>query len=258
MTEICTRPHLDAQTQRLEGKVAIVTGGTTRIGRATAKLLAQSGVTVVIYGRAQRDLDDAVEDIQRAGGEVFGLAADNAYEDQILRVFDETQSRFGDIDILINNAALPAKSLLEDYSYDDALYIMRVNILGYLTCIREAVKMMKRKGMGHIVNMGSMSAKVREPGADIYVATKGAIEAMSESLRKCLGSDNIRISLIEPGLTGTNLHGEPADVEGQRRKEEDQEMMTAEDIALVIYDTLVLPPRANIVELRISPTKQAI
>ncbi len=247
-----------AETQDLSGKVAIITGGTTGIGRATAVLLAEKGVRVVISGRNERELGDALVDIEDTGGEAHGVMADNAYEDQILKLFEETHSKFGDIDILINNAALPAKSILQEHSYEDALYIMRVNILGYLTCIREAVKMMRRKGGGHIVNLGSMSAQVRETGADVYVATKGAIEAMSESFRKSLAEENIKISLIEPGMVGTNLHGEPPDIQDQLSMEAEGTMLMAEDIAMVIYYTLILPPRSSILELRIAPIKQAL
>lgn len=246
------------QTQNLAGKVAIITGGTTGIGRSTALLLAEKGVKVVIYGRSENELNDAMRDLEDTGGEFLGLTADNAYEDQILKVFEETRNKFGDIDILINNAALPAKSILKEQNYEEALYILRVNILGYLACTREAVKMMRRKGSGHIVNVGSMSAQVRETGADIYVATKGAIEAMSESFRKTLAEENIKISLIEPGMVGTNLHGEPPDVDSQIEMEAEGEMLMAEDIATVIYHTLILPPRSSVLELRIAPIKQTI
>lgn len=247
----------EPETMSLEGKVAIITGGTTGIGRATANLLAKKGVKVVIYGRHEQELQDAMNDLKETRGEFLGLTADNAYEDQIVRVFEETRNRFGDIDILINNAALPASSILET-DYEDALYILRVNILGYLTCIREAMKMFSNKGQGHIINIGSMSAVVREETSDLYVATKAAIEGFSEALRKRLGKDNIRISLIEPGKVGTNLHGEPPDVQQQLEQEAAGEMLEAEDLAYAIYYTLTQPPRSNILELRVAPIKQAI
>jgi NADP-dependent 3-hydroxy acid dehydrogenase YdfG len=143
-------------------------------------------------------------------------------------------------------------------SYDQSLYVLRTNILGYLTCSREAVKMMKRKGGGHIVNIGSLSAKVREVDSDVYVATKGAIEAMSESLRKKLAEDNIKISLIEPGLVGSNLAGEPPNVNEQIQQEAEGQMLEAEDIAQAVYYTLTQPDRSAVLEIRVAPIKQAL
>ena len=242
---------------RLDGKVAIITGSTTGIGRATALLLAKHGVKVVVYGRHEQELLDTEWELQAVGGDYLALTADNAYEDQVLRVFQETQARFGDIDILVNNAAMPAKSTL-DMSYDEMLYALRVNVLGYLVCTREAVAMMRRKGKGHIVNVGSLSAKVRETGSDVYVATKAGIEAMSESLRKVLYPEQIRISLIEPGLVGTNLAGEPPDVNQQVQQEAEGRALEAEDIARAIYYTLTQPERSNILMMRIAPTMQGL
>lgn len=247
----------EPELQKLEGKVAIITGATTGIGRATANLLAKDGVKVVVFGRHEQELKDALSDLEKVGGEFRGMTADTSKEEDIKAVFDLAKREFGDIDILINNAALPAKSIL-DMSYDEALYVLRVNILGYLACIREAVNMMKNKGGGHIVNVGSMSAQVREVGSDVYVATKAAIEAMSESLRKHLGEQNIKISVIEPGMVGTNLHGEPPDVEGQLQMEAEGQMLEAEDIAQAIYYTLTQPPRSAVLEVRVAPIKQAI
>lgn len=255
--EMSEKKEFEPEIQKLEGKIAIITGGTTGVGRATVNLLLKHGVKVVTYGRHEQELKDAIADFEKIGGDFCGLVADNAYEDQIVNVFNETRNRFGDIDILINNAALPGGSIL-DSSYDEALYIMRVNILGYLTCIREAVKMMRNKGGGHIVNVGSLSAKVREVDSDVYVATKGAIEALSESLRKKLANENIHISLIEPGLVGSNLAGEPPDVEDQANREAEGEMLEAEDIAEAIYYALSQPNRTSVMEVRVAPIKQAL
>lgn len=245
------------ETTELAGKIAVVTGGTTGIGRATAVALASRGVKTVIYGRHQPELDEALAELRQTGGEGHGLIADNAYEEQIAHVFHEARERYGDIDILINNAAIPAHSILE-VPYDQALYALRVDLLGYLACMRQAVEMMRRKGSGHIVNIGSLSAIVRERGADLYVAGKAAIEAVSESIRKVIYEQRIRLSLIEPGNVGTNLHGEPRNVEEQRRMQDEGSMMKPEDIAAAVLYILTQPFRVNVLELRIAPTMQGL
>ncbi len=247
----------EPELRDLSGKVAIISGGTTGIGRATAGLLAKKGVKVVIYGRHEQPLQDAMNDLKRIGGDHMGLTADQAQEDQIVKVFAETKQRFGDIDILVNNAALAAGSAL-DTDYEQMEYVLRTNLLGYLVSVREAVRMMERKGEGHIVNIGSMSSTVREVGSDIYVATKAGIEGLSESLRKQLGEKNIRLSLIEPGKVSTNLVSDQPDPEKQQERELEGMSLAAADIAHAVYYVLSQPDRSNIAELRIIPAKQPI
>ena len=251
------KEHFGPEIVRLDGKVAIITGGTTGIGRATALLLARYGVKVVIYGRKEDPLEDALNDLKETGGQYHGLTADQAYEDDIKRVFSETKEHFGDIDILVNNAAVSAGSALE-MSYDEALYTLRANILGYMTCTREAVAMMRRKGGGHIVNVGSLSAVEREAGSDVYVATKSAIQGMSESYRKQLAQEKIRVSLIEPGQVGTNLSTEEPDVEQQVERQAEGRQLEAEDLARAVYYILTQPERSNILELHIAPAQQGL
>ncbi|MHB0936003.1 MAG: SDR family oxidoreductase [Armatimonadota bacterium] len=242
---------------RLEGKVAIVTGGTTGIGRATALLLAKNGVKVIIFGRKEEPLNDTLADLEKTGGTCYGLTADSSKEEDIKRVFAETKERFGDIDILVNNAAMAAGSVL-DMPSEQIQYVLTTNIFGYLIGVREAVAMMRRKGGGHIVNVGSLSSKVREVGSDVYVATKGAIEAMSESLRKQLYKENIRISLIEPGAVGTNLSTEQPDVNLQVQHEAEGSLLEAEDIARTVYYILSQPERSNVLMIQIAPTQQGL
>ena len=239
----------------LAGKSIIVTGGTTGIGRATARLLVEEGARVLIFGRDRADLDSALQEIRGTGPDIHGLTADQSRADDIERIFEEADSQIGGCDILINNAATSCGSLLET-TYDDWLYEVQTNLIGYMACCRHAIDRMKRKGAGHIVNVGSMSADLREPTNDVYVATKAGIQGFTESLRKNVNKENIRVTLIEPGAVATPLQEKPP--EQMRQKIENMEMLTPDEIAECVRYCLVQPARCDVVSVQIRPIKQLI
>jgi NADP-dependent 3-hydroxy acid dehydrogenase YdfG len=244
------------QPESVADKAVLVTGGTTGIGRATAILLASQGARVMIFGRHEQELNDALKDIRETGGEVTGLTADTANSEDIKRVFREVDREMGKLDILINNAALGYNSIMEG-AYEDWQYIVNTNLLGYMAIAHEAIERMKAQKEGHIVNIGSMSADVREKGSSVYVATKAGIEGFSEALRKEVNPLGIKVTLIEPGAVGTDMQSEYSPAE-QRKKEEKMEMLKAEDIAACILYTLTQPKRCDVVMMQIRPHMQSI
>ena len=237
----------------LQGKAVIVTGGTTGIGRATAELLASEGAKVLIFGRHEKELNEALADMPE--GQVFGLTADTTKPSDIERVFAMADSKLGGVDILVSNAAEAAQSIL-DTEYAEWEYVVQANLLGYMACARHAVDRMKPKGSGHIVNIGSLSAKLRDAGSDVYVATKSAIEGFSEALRKQVNEMGIKISLIEPGKVGADFPNSTP--EEQPAQQAEGEMLLAEDIAAAVHFVLTQPARCDIIQLQIRPHKQAI
>ena len=242
----------------LKNKAILITGGTTGIGRATANLLASLGARVMIYGRDANALKDALRDIKAVAqdaNQVFGLTADQSEPDAVRRVFQEVDDKLGGLDILINNAAEGGESITET-DYDEWRYVVETNLLGYMQCAREAVDRMKPNGRGHIVNIGSMSAKSRGKGSDIYVATKSAIQGFSESLGKQISEDGIKVTLIEPGLVGTDMTASKTPPEEQPAKIAAGEMLKAEDLAQSVLYTLIQPARCDVIHLRIRPHKQ--
>ncbi len=242
--------------QSIEGKSILVTGGTTGIGRATAILLAKIGANILTFGTDQSHLDDALEDIKKAAkGSVHGFIADIANEEGVKKVFQEVQDNFGGLDILVNNAALPYGSVVEG-NYSEWKRIIDTNLTGYLACAGEAYRIMKEKGEGHIVNIGSMSADVREEGSSVYVAAKSGIQGFSESLRKQINPEGIKISLIEPGAVDTDMQAE--DPEKKKENVENLEMLTADDIAVAVLFCLSQPKRCDIVDIKIRPHLQLI
>jgi NADP-dependent 3-hydroxy acid dehydrogenase YdfG len=245
----------DYQTQSVANKSVLITGGTTGIGRATAILLAAQGARVMIFGRHEQELKEAMKDIQAAGGEVRGLTADTANAEDIQRVFQEFDQEMGSLDILINNAALGYNSITEG-NYQEWQYILQTNLLGYMAMTHEAIERMKANGGGHIVNIGSMSADVREKDSSVYVATKSGIEGFSEALRKEVNPLGIKVTLIEPGAVGTDM--QPQSPEEQRQLIEKMEMLRAEDIAACVLYTITQPNRCDVVMLQIRPHLQSI
>jgi NADP-dependent 3-hydroxy acid dehydrogenase YdfG len=248
----------DYAVKNLEGKTAIVTGGTTGIGRATALLLASKGVEIILFGRHEQELDDTLNEFRRYNLEkkMHALTADSSNKNDIGKVFQEADKIFPRLDILVNNAALAYKSIQEG-SYEDWQYVLDTNLLGYMACCREAIERMKQTGGGQIINVGSMSADVREKGSSVYVATKSGIEGFSEALRKEVASLGIKVTLIEPGAVGTDMQSSTPPDE-QRKKQEEMQMLKAEDIAQCILYALTQPPRCDITMVQIKPHLQEI
>jgi NADP-dependent 3-hydroxy acid dehydrogenase YdfG len=246
----------DYQPELVTGKSILITGGTTGIGRATAILLASQGARVMVFGRHEKELNDALNDLREAGGDVSGLTADTANPEDIKRVFQEVDRQMEKLDILINNAALGYNSVMEG-SYGDWQYIVNTNLLGYMAMAHEAIERMKARREGHIVNIGSMSADVREKDSSVYVATKSGIQGFSEALRKEVNPLGIKVTLIEPGAVGTDMQSQYSPEE-QRQREAELKMLKAEDIAACILYTITQPKRCDVVSLQIRPHLQSI
>jgi NADP-dependent 3-hydroxy acid dehydrogenase YdfG len=246
----------DYQLEPVNDKSILITGGTTGIGRAIAILLAAQGARVMIFGRHEQELNDAMDDIRQAGGDVLGLTADVSDPGDVQRVFQEFDQQMDRLDILINNAALGYGSVMEG-GYPEWDYILKTNLLGYMAMAHEAVERMKASGWGHIVNIGSMSADVREKDSSVYVATKAGIQGFSEALRKEVNPLGIKVTLIEPGAVGTDMQDQYSPEE-QGERIEQMKMLRAEDIAACVLYTITQPKRCDVVALQIRPHLQEI
>ena len=235
------------------GLRVVISGGTTGIGRATALLLVRSGARVFVFGRHRKELDDTLADAAGAAGALIGTVADQSSAAEVTGVFKQVDEELGGLDVLINNAAIGGDELMKG-SDKDIEYTLASNVLGYLLCTRHALKRMKPRRTGHIVNVGSISAEKRSAGGEVYTATKAAIRGFSDSLRKGVAEHGIKVSLIEPGLVGTDLIEEP--LATQRKKEAAHEMLTAEDIAQCICFCLAQPARCEVSMLQVVPLRR--
>ncbi|MDQ0639954.1 short-subunit dehydrogenase [Pedobacter sp. W3I1] len=241
----------------LSGKRILITGGTTGIGREIAILLTSLGGNCLICGRNREQLDETIAAAKNGDstGSCQGVVTELANGDEIKVLYDEVDARLGGLDILINNAALGFGSVTEG-GYDQISYIIQTNLIAYLACSHYAIARMQQQGEGHIVNIGSMSADVREKGSSVYVATKSAIQGFSEALRKELNPEKIKVTLIEPGAVDTDMQMDST--EEKYRQVEDLEMLPAIAIAKAVAYCLSQPPGCEVVGMQIKPQLQLI
>jgi NADP-dependent 3-hydroxy acid dehydrogenase YdfG len=240
------------RTDYFKGKRAVISGGTTGIGRATALQLARWGARVFIFGRHARELNDALEAIRKEGGNATGMVADQCAIQGVENVFETIAREWGGVDFLINNAAVSAETV-EEMDLEEIDYAVRANLTGYITCTKLALQLMSAGA--HIVNVGSMSAEKKGAGSEVYVATKAGNRGFSESLRRTLRDKGIKVSLIEPGLTGTDLLD--VSIEEQREKEANGTMLKAEDIAISVAFCLAQPARCTVSAMHVEPKQKA-
>jgi short-subunit dehydrogenase len=247
----------DYLQENISGKNVLISGGTTGIGRATAVMLASIGANVLIFGRNQQQLDETLHAIKENNAEANcnGLLADLANPADITTVFDKVDKIFDQLDIMINNAGLAFQGIT-DGNYADWEYILKTNLLGTLACSHEAIARMRKQGKGHIVNIGSMSADVREKDSSVYVATKAGIQGFSEAFRKEANELGIKVSLIEPGAVDTDMQDGTASE--KEEKNNNMEMLKSEDIAMAVVYCLAQEKRTAVVNLQIRPQLQLI
>jgi NAD(P)-dependent dehydrogenase (short-subunit alcohol dehydrogenase family) len=240
----------DAHTEvtSLKGRRAIVSGGTTGIGRAIAVLLASEGAHVFICGRNPDHLADALARIREVG-EGDGIAVDLAEPDAVARFFDAGVAAMGGVDIAVINAAIGAGGLT-DMSADELRYAIAVNFTGYLMSAHAAVE---RMTTGDIVFTGSVSAHILGPSSTVYAGIKAGVAGFAEALRKELGPRDIRVGLIEPGLTGADMTTTGIDRDEELAKIADHKMLRAEDIAAGVHFMLTQSRRAVVQQLTIVP-----
>jgi NADP-dependent 3-hydroxy acid dehydrogenase YdfG len=243
--------------ESLSGKRVLITGGTTGIGREITLLLTSLGADCLVCGRTQEQIEETIAAVNAVDNNAscYGIVADLAENNDIEELFNQVDEQLGGLDILINNAALAYGSVTEG-AYDDISYIVQTNLTAYLACTQLAAKRMEGTGRGHILNIGSMSADVREQGSSVYVATKAGIQGFSEALRKELNPMNIKITLIEPGSVDTDM--QPGSRSEKLQQIGTQEMLPAEDIAMAVGFCLVQDQRCDVVEMKIRPHMQLI
>jgi NADP-dependent 3-hydroxy acid dehydrogenase YdfG len=187
----------------LNGKVVLITGASSGIGEGTARLLASNGARIVLGARRTERLQAIADDIDEAGGTVRFRSLDVADRDDMEAFVGFAESEFGAIDVLVNNAGVMPLSPLAALKIDEWNWMIDVNIRGVLHGIAAVLPRMEAGGHGHIINVSSVGGFVVQPTGAVYSATKFAVRAISEGLRK--ESDKIRCTCVYPGVVTSEL-----------------------------------------------------
>jgi 3-oxoacyl-[acyl-carrier protein] reductase len=190
-------------SNKLKGKVAVVTGASKGIGAAIAKQLAAEGAAVVInYSSSKEGADRVVNEIKSAGGKAVAIQANLAKPADVERLFAETSKEFDKLDILVNNAGVYEFAPLENVTPEHFHKMFDLNVLGLILASQAAVKHFGPSG-GSIVNISSVAATSAPATASVYSGTKAAVDAVTKSLAKELGPRKIRVNAINPGMVET-------------------------------------------------------
>lgn len=237
-------------------KVVVITGASSGIGEATARLLASQGARVVLGARRLDRLQNIAADIQSAGGSAVYQQLDVTELDQVQDIVQLALSRFGRLDVVINNAGVMPLSPLEALKIEEWNRMIDINIRGVLHGIAAGLPVMKKQGFGQFINIASIGAYAVSPTAAVYCVTKYAVRAISEGLRQEAGRD-IRVTLVSPGVTTSELAESISDEEAKElMKTYRADALPASAIAKAIAYAIEQPAEVDVNELVVRPTAQ--
>ncbi len=233
----------------LNGKVAVVTGGTRGIGRGIAEALVEAGVNVYIGARSRREIDKTVAELNRLGeGKAGGIVCDVRDYDQVRDLFSKVVTEFGGVDILINNAGIGFFGPVEMMTPDQFQSVIETNLNGVFYCCHEVIPLMKARGAGYIINISSLAGTNAHPKMAAYNASKFGLNGFSEALMQEVRHDGIKVSYIMPGSVNTEFGGDTP-------SEEKSWQLTPDDIARVVLDLLHHDARSLPSRVEIRPSK---
>jgi NADP-dependent 3-hydroxy acid dehydrogenase YdfG len=250
-------------TKRLEGTVTLVTGASSGIGEATAVALAEEGAAVALVAR-RRDRLEALAERLGGAGQALVIEADITDRAQAENAVARTVDQFGRLDTLINNAGVMLLGPIVGAPVEEWQQMVNLNVLGLLYCTHAALAHLlsaaeaEPRAVADVVNVSSVAGRVARLNSGVYNATKHGVGAFSESLRQEVTARHVRVTLIEPGATATELasHNRPEILEGMAQTFGGIELMRAEDIAESIRYAVTQPRRVAVNEILIRPTEQ--
>ncbi len=236
----------------LDNRVVLITGASSGIGEGTARVLAASGARVVLGARRVEKLRAIAHEIEAAGGQVRTRALDVRQLDDVQAFAAFAEAEFGPVDVLVNNAGVMPLSPLTELKVDEWNWMIDVNIRGVLHGIAAVLPGMEARGHGHIVNLSSVGGFVVQPTAAVYAATKFAVRAISEGLRK--ESAKVRCTCIYPGVVTSELASTISDPTARERMEGYRKVAIGADaIGRAILYAIEQPADVDVNELVVRP-----
>ncbi len=235
----------------LEGKVTIITGAGTGIGKGIARAFAHEGASLILASRNRANLEATAAELAPTGAPIRVAPTDVTDEGQVSALFAAVLEQFGRVDILINNSGVFDGGPLEELTLETWRKVLDVNLTGPFLCGREAMRIMKRQGGGRIINIGSISAQMCRPNAAPYNTAKHGLVGLTKSMALEGRDFNVVASMLHPGnvLTERRAAGD---------RDQDQEpMMTVDELAAAAVTMAALPLHVNMLEAIVLPTQQA-
>lgn len=245
-------------TDNIKDKVIVITGASSGMGEAAARHLAQKGARVVLAARRSDRIDAVANEINKLGGSAIAMATDVTLEEDVKALVDAAVKQWGRIDVLINNAGVMPLSTLDQAKVSEWNQMIDVNLRGVLHGIAAALPYMKAQQSGQIINTASVAAHLVFPASAVYSATKYAVRALTEGLRKEASEYNVRATLISPGAVSTELldHISDKDVQSANQAYVGKVGIPAETFARMVAFAINEPEDVGVNEIIFRPTAQ--
>ena len=243
----------------MKNKIALITGATSGIGKATARLFAKNGVRLILCGRRQERLDSLASELQKYT-EVFTLNFDVRNKIRVFETIEGLSEAFSEIDILINNAGnAHGLDTFQEGNINDWEAMLDINVKGLLYVSKAVLPKMLAKKSGHIINIGSTAGKEVYPKGNVYCASKYAVDAINQGMRLDLNGTGIKVGAINPGLVETEFSVVRFKGDSDRAEKVYQGFtpLRPEDIADIIWFAVTRPPHVNIADLTVMCLDQA-
>ena len=244
----------------IEGKIVVITGASSGLGEATARLLSAQGTSLVLGARRVDRLQALADELNDSGGKALAVTTDVTDYDQVKSLVNTAVQTYGRIDVMINNAGLMPRAPLERLKIDEWNQTIDVNIKGVLYGIAAALPYMQEQKAGHVINVSSVAGHKVGPENAVYAASKHAVRVISEGLRQEVKPYNIRTTVISPGAVATELPNaiSDSDIAENIHKFYEDYAIPADSFARAVAFAMSQPEDVDVNEILFRPTRQMV